>query len=143
MGKGGSSGTTQNRSGFSNGQVQRMVAGGGGLGASEFSTEGMRPSSLALAKQAFAGASPAQATAIATGQRAVLAGGSGRLPAVKVNIEVYPDGSRRIFLQDGRHRSAAAREAGATHIRAQVRITKVGKRGGYRDSKVREMLLKL
>lgn len=76
--------------------------------------QGMRD--LESIRRAFAGASPAQATAIARGKADVRGGGSGRLEPIKIGI----DTSERLVVLDGRHRIKAATEAGATSIAAMV-----------------------
>lgn len=74
-----------------------------GVRNANYLREGMRP--LDAIRAAFAAvASTAEANRVAT-----------RLPPVRVLVE-----GRRVILQDGRHRLAAAAEAGATRIRATV-----------------------
>jgi SPP1 gp7 family putative phage head morphogenesis protein len=67
---------------------------------------GMRP--LDAFHKAYEGLTPAQANAVSTGVR-------GPFDPIKL---LFEDG--RWILEDGRHRLAAARAAGATHIRALV-----------------------
>lgn len=94
----------------------------GGIQGAEFLKEGFRP--LDTIRKAFAGATPAQATKIATGKAGVRGGVALRpgeterlLDPIRVNI----DADATVHLVDGRHRMLAAIEAGATEIRAKVR----------------------
>lgn len=109
MGKGAGKG-----SGGAGGALDAAVRAVNRLGVAnaEYLREGMR--SLAAAAGAFAGASPTEATRIATG--AAPARNTGRdLPPITVVV----DGGD-VILRDGRHRMTAARAAGATKIRATV-----------------------
>jgi hypothetical protein len=86
----------------------------GGVSHAQFGREGMRRESLAYARKPYAGKSPKEATKIAT-------------TLVKpVVVGVHAGG--RVELIDGRHRLQAAKEAGATHIAADVIV--YGPRGG-------------
>jgi hypothetical protein len=81
---------------------------------------------IAPIRRAFEGLSPEEATRVATGQRPPVAGGQSWEP-----IQVYDQrahvqangGSQQqnVVVADGFHRLRAAREAGATHILANVR----------------------
>jgi hypothetical protein len=77
----------------------------------------MRGESLAYWRSRFAGKPPAEVRELA----------EHGMPPVRVTIFVE-HGRRRLTLEDGRHRLEAARAAGATRVRAEVRI--VGERGG-------------
>lgn len=83
-----------------------------GADGAEYLREGMRPATESHG--AFKGVSPADATAIATGAK----------PAPNTGKEIPPitlvHDSGDLHLRDGRHRLAAAKAAGATHIRAKV-----------------------
>lgn len=76
-----------------------------------------RESSLKSLRKAYAGKTAAQATKLAT---------SGKMQPIRV--DVHPR-DNHVELRDGRHRMTIAKEAGATHIRAEVRV--YGKNGGY------------
>ncbi|MEY4582861.1 MAG: hypothetical protein RL701_7564, partial [Pseudomonadota bacterium] len=76
---------------------------------------GMRAGSQASVGGAYAGVTTvAEATEIATGVR-IPAGWNEQLPPIRINVE-----PGLFELQDGRHRLEAARNAGATHIRANL-----------------------
>lgn len=85
-----------------------------GLENFKFLRTGMRDDSLAYAKSAFEGASPAEARAIAMGER-VAPDGRAFEP---VRVDIYPDTGP--VLNDGRHRLAAATEAGSDRMLAKV-----------------------
>ncbi len=77
---------------------------------------------LTYARSHYAGMTPAQAERAAT---------SLSMP-IRIHVEPGLGGKPHVILNDGRHRMTAAREAGATHIRATV-VT-YGPRGGQRGS---------
>jgi SPP1 gp7 family putative phage head morphogenesis protein len=97
----------------------------GGVSKSEFLKSGFR--AAALLTGAFANVSVRKAQQIALGKAKVANAKempkSPKLPPIKVTIDA--DGT--IELVDGRHRVLVARQAGATHIRAEVK--KLNKRG--------------
>jgi hypothetical protein len=86
---------------------------------------------------AYAGASRSRATALATG-RAVASGNRTPFPAIHIHLAERRGGGIERTLNDGNHRLAAARAAGATHIRAVVRY--YPRRGNYRE---REMVIRI
>ena len=97
-------------------RVVGIVGRRGGV-AGLINRSGMRGESLTYWRSRFAGKSQAQVRAIA----------EHHMPPVRVTI--YKERGRTVaVLEDGRHRVAAAKEAGATRIRVQARI--VGERGG-------------
>lgn len=118
----------------SGGVVARAIAGFNRLGVANasFLGSGMRAGDLAKARGAFAGASRAEATRIATGKAP--ARDSGRtLPPITLAKDIG-SGRGSFHLRDGRHRLTAAREAGATRIRATVVVSRrVG--GEIRESR--------
>jgi len=87
-----------------------------GLANAAYLRSGMRD--LTAARAHYRGASAAQAERLATSLR----------HPIRVHIEPGANGKPRVILNDGRHRMTAAREAGATHIRATV--VQYGPRGG-------------
>ncbi len=111
MGKGVGKGSG---GGGASGALQRAVGvvNKTGVSKGEYLREGMRD--MRTHAGAYAGASPAKATTIATG-KAPAANTGGVMPPIKVTVE-----GRTVHLVDGRHRAAAARAAGATKIRAEV-----------------------
>lgn len=135
---GGSSGSSGSSGGSGGNRtaIQRLVAGAGGLrravnqlSAGAANRIGVR---LDATTAAFAGASPRLATAIATGKadargNTTLGGQiakGNRLPPISVTV-TGSGKSTKMSIGDGRHRLYAARQAGATHIRA--RVTRYGK----------------
>lgn len=112
--------------------------GGGGGAAARLGARGIRDAdldylrsgmrSLQPFREAFAAARAAgiSPTKVATtGQYP-----GGRFPPVRIDV----DHSGKQYLTDGRHRYAAAREAGAKRIQAVVR--EYGPRGGIRSEKL-------
>lgn len=97
--------------------------------------DALSPGRLEQVGRAYAGASKSQATAIATGQRAVQGGTGKRLPPVRVTVMRDRDGKHSYHIEDGRNRSLGAEHAGATHIRAMVSREHQGPRGKWRYSK--------
>jgi hypothetical protein len=87
-----------------------------GLANASYLRTGMRD--LSAARRHYAGTSAAQAERLAISLR----------HPVRVHIEPGANGKPHVILNDGRHRMTAAREAGATHIRATV--VEYGPRGG-------------
>lgn len=85
-----------------------------GLTNFKYLRSGMRDESLAYARGAFEGASPAEARAIAMGERAAPDGRAFE----PVRVDIYPDAPP--VLNDGRHRLAAASEAGSDRMMAKV-----------------------
>lgn len=114
-GSGGSGG-----GGSGGGSPAQQIAAIGGISNSTYLRSGMRD--LSTARGRFAGMSPAQAQHAAT---------HSAYP-IRVHVEPGKNGKPHIILNDGRHRMTAAREAGATHIRATV-VT-YGPRGGVRGT---------
>lgn len=90
-------------------QVQAL-----GVENTNYLREGMRD--LTEHRKAYEGMTPEQAQAVATGASPTNRGKP--FEPIKVNIE--PDGS--MHLADGRHRLAAAKEAGATDVLADVTV---------------------
>ncbi len=109
------------------------TGGAGGIGAivsrmglanTEYLRSGMRD--MTQHRGAYEGASKAEVQRIAAG--AAPSKNDGK-PFAPVRVSIEPDqGKRIVVLQDGRHRMTAAREAGATHVLAEV--TQRGPRGG-------------
>lgn len=85
-----------------------------GLENTRYSRDGMRPESMTYARSAYEGASPAEARAIALGERPA-AHGKALEP---VRVDLFP--GEAPVLNDGRHRMAAAKEAGADELMAVV-----------------------
>lgn len=145
MGKGGSAGTgSRTGRGISLAQAQRAIAKIGGIFKGQYLREGFR--GMDHVNAAFRGATPSQATAIATGKRDVMGKeyGGGRLPPVTAYVQRDMKGRMEIHLGDGRHRSTAAKAAGATHIRANVKTEYQNKRGKWVEGKTyREVMIKL
>ena len=85
-------------------------------------------------KGAFAGATRAEANAIATGRMGTKDWGK-KFDPIKVSVEYKrPGGKPHISIVDGRHRMIGARGAGATRIRAEIQTsTKIG--GKWVDAK--------
>lgn len=118
-GHGGSGGSKQTR-------AQRDVAGAGGLrrAANQLPRAQWGTGKMIATNLAYQGASKSQATQIATGQlasRANVSGSrTGKLPAIHVTVDRAKSGKVSMGVSNGRNRLAAARKAGATHIRAEV-----------------------
>jgi len=94
--------------------------------ALDYLREGMRR--LDTFRSAFEGRN---ANAVATGRAATDQGT--RFDPIKVTAEVALDGTAHYVLTDGRHRLAAAREAGATEIRAEIRVHQEQPDGSYTE----------
>lgn len=109
------------------------AGGAGGLGAivsrlglanANYLRSGMRD--LTQHRGAYEGATPAEVKRIAASAAPAKNSGKAFEP-VRVSVET-DRGERKVILRDGRHRMTAAREAGATHVLADV--TQYGPRGG-------------
>lgn len=85
-----------------------------GVENTNYLREGMRD--MPELRKAYDGATPEIAEAVATGATPTNRGKP--IEPVKVNIE--PDGS--LHLADGRHRLAAAKEAGAQNVLAEIKV---------------------
>lgn len=96
-----------------------------GLRNTNYLRSGMRPESLAFARQRYEGATPEEAQELAL-----------TLPE-PVRVHVRP--GELPELNDGRHRMTAAIEAGATHILAKV--VQYGSRGGQKAVAIRPVKL--
>lgn len=92
--------------------IGKRIAAVGGISHAEYLREGFRPGSLAYWRAVYAGKTPAQAQRIAASLK----------EPVKIGVGSI------VEVEDGRHRMTAAKEAGATSIRARVRV--YGTRGG-------------
>ncbi len=112
----GSGGTSGRGSGGGGSDLASIVNKSGGVYASDYLRSGMRD--LTQARAAYVGKSAAQANRIASALKY----------PVRIHIEPGVNGKHRVILHDGRHRMTAAREAGATRIRATV--VQYGPRGG-------------
>ncbi len=88
----------------------------------------LEPFREAFAKAKAAGISP---TKVATTGNYP----GGKFPPIRIDVEH----TGKMHLHDGRHRYTSAREAGATQVRAVVRV--YGPRGGIRSE--RPMIVKL
>ena len=93
-----------------------------GLENAQYLRGGMRD--MSDVRKAFAGVTPQQAEAIATGAAPVtmpdrLSQVQGRTTLPPIDVSVGPEG---IHLIDGRHRMLAAKEAGAENILANVQV---------------------
>ncbi len=84
-----------------------LVAQMGGASKADSLKSGMREESLAFWRKQYEGKTPAEATAIAT--------------SLKEPIKIGIDG-KSMHIIDGRHRTLAAKEAGAEQIKAEVRV---------------------
>lgn len=116
------SGTSKKSASAGNGpgkkSLQQIVNGAGGVVASDYLRTGMRDHSLQYARQAYAGG----------GNPTVIA--STLSEPIKLHVQYEGRHGVRVLLNDGRHRMTAAKEAGATHIKAIIR--EFGPRGGER-----------
>lgn len=122
-----------------------LVASIGGIGKASSWDQGMR--SMALHNAGYAGATKAQATAIATGKRDVMnvqqMSSSRRFKPVRVDFEVHRDGRVTSNVVDGRHRIAAAKSAGASKILARVRVHREQANGDWKESADKTGVFKL
>ena len=140
-GRGGGSGGGIGGGGDS---VVNIISRAGGVLGGEFLDEGFKD--FKWTSKAFAGTTPAQATAIATGKadvRESLSISNKRLPAITVDVDTLKNGKTVVSLRDGRHRSISAALAGATHIRAEVHQHRQLKNGEWTYPKPVTRIVKL
>lgn len=142
MGK-GSGGTGRGGGPMSPRAVQSLLSRAGGVISAVRATnarrfENLTPGRLGVIEQAFEGR---DATAVATGKRP--ANGGTVLPPIKLYVQRNRDGRTEVKIEDGRNRSVGAKAAGATHIRAVVVRETQNARGGWKQAKPVEMIVKL